>query len=57
MKAGELVKHVRQPLALMLPVDIEAHDGVVDGLGAHDDLIGQRLLSEMLDGTGELEVL
>ena len=41
MKAGELVKHVCQPLALMLPVDIEAHDGVVDGLGAHDDLVGQ----------------
>ena len=52
-----LVQHVRQPLAFLLPVDVEAHEGVVDGLRTHRHLRCEALLREVLQRTAQLEVL
>ena len=52
-----LVEHVRQPLAFLLPVEVEANEGVVDGLRTHRHLRREALLREVLQRTAQLEVL
>ena len=57
MEEGDLVKHVGEPLALLLPVEVETPDGVVERFRSHADLGGQGLLAQMHEGTTQLEVL
>ena len=57
MQEGQLVEHVREPLALLLPVDVQAPDGVVERLRSHVHLVGESLFGEVLERTRELEVL
>ena len=57
MQQGQLVEHVGEPLRLLLPVHVEAPDGVVEGLLAHGDLGGHGLFGEVHDGSAESEVL
>ena len=52
-----LVEHVGQPLALLLPVQVHAPDGVVQRFFAHAHLRGQRLFREVLQRTAQLEIL
>ena len=57
MQEGQLVEHVREPLALLLPVDVQAPDSVAERLRSHVHLVGERLFGEVLERTRELEVL
>ena len=57
MQERQLVEHVREPLALLLPVDVQAPDGVVERLRTHVHLVGESLFGEVLERTRELEVL
>ena len=57
MQERNLVEHVGQPLALLLPVQVHTPQRVVQGFGSHSDLRGERLLHEMLERTTHLEVL
>ena len=50
-------QHIRQPLTLFLPVDVQSPQGVVQRFTAHTHLRSERLLREMLESTTELEVL
>ena len=52
-----LVEHVCQPLAFLLPVDVQAPDGIVQRFRAHTHLRGKSLLGKVLQRTTELEVL
>ena len=56
MQEGHIVEHVGEPLALFLPVQVHAPEGVVEGFGAHGHLGGECLLREMLEGTAHQEV-
>ena len=49
MQARQLVEHVCEPLALGLPVDVEAQHGIVQWLVAHGHLGGEGLLREVLE--------
>ena len=57
MQAGQFVEHVGQPLAFLLPVHVDAPEGVVQRFRAHADLRGERLLRDVLHRTAQLEVL
>ena len=57
VQQGQLVEHVGEPLRLGLPVDVQTPQGVLQRLGAHGNLGGERLLGEMLQRTANLEVL
>lgn len=57
MEERHLVEHIGEPLALLLPVQVDAPKGVVERFGSHRHLVGQRLLREMLQGTAHLEIL
>ena len=57
MQQGQPVEHVRQPLALRLPVDVQTPQGVLQRLGAHRHLRRQGLLRQVLQRTAYLEVL
>ena len=52
-----LVEHIGEPLALLLPVHVDAPEGVVERLVAHRHLGEQRLLAQVQEGTAQLEVL
>ena len=47
MNQRQAVQHVRQPLRLLFPVDIQAPDGVVQRFVTHGHLRGQRLFIEV----------
>ena len=53
----QLVEHAGEPLALGLPVDIDAPQGVVQRFGTHDDLRREGLFAEVLQRTAYLEIL
>ena len=57
MQTGQFVEHVGEPLALLLPVHVDAPERVVERFVAHRHLRGKRLFGEMLQRTAELEVL
>ena len=57
MQERYLVEHVRQPLRLLLPAQVQAPDGVVQRLLTHRHLRGQGLLGEVHQRTAEDEVL
>ena len=57
VQQGQLVQHVGEPLALLLPVQVQAPDGVVQRLLAHVHLGGEGLLGQVHEGTAEGEVL
>ena len=57
MQQRQLVEHVGQPLAFRLPVDMQSPQGVLQRLGAHGNLRCQGLLTQMLQGTANLEIL
>ena len=57
MKERQFVEHIGEPLAFLLPVDVESPYCIVQRLRAHRDLRGKRLLAEMLQRTANLEVL
>ena len=57
MQEGQFVEHVGEPLALLLPVDIQAPQHIVEGLAAHCHLGGECLLIYTLQRTTQLEVL
>ena len=57
MQERNLVEHVGQPLALFLPVQIEAQESVLQWFRSHRHLVGEGLLGEMLQGTTYLEIL
>ena len=52
----QLVNHVREPLTLFLPTDVEAKECVLQGLVAHADLCGERLFAQVHQGTADGEV-
>ena len=52
-----LVEHVREPLALGLPVDIDAPQRVAQRFRAHGNLRGESLLMQVLNSTANLEFL
>ena len=52
-----LVEHVREPLAFLLPVDVQAPNGVIQRFRTHAHLCGKGLLGEVLQRTAKLEVL
>ena len=56
MQERYLVEHVGEPLAFLLPVDIEAHKGVGHRLTTCCHLCRQTLLGEVLQGTRQLKV-
>ena len=57
MQQRQLVQHSRQPLALGLPVDVQAPQRVLQRLRTHHHLGGERLFAEVLQRTANLEVL
>ena len=57
MQEWNLVEHVREPLAFLLPVDVQAPNGVIQRFRTHAHLCGKGLLGEVLQRTTELEVL
>ena len=57
MQERYLVEHVCKPLALLLPTDVEAHEGVVDRLRTHRHLGREALFPEMLQRTAYDELL
>ena len=57
MQERHFVEHVGEPLALLLPVQVHAPEGVVQRFGAHCHLCGERLFREVLHGSAHLEVL
>ena len=57
MQEWNLVEHIRKPLTLFLPVDIQSPNGVVEWFRTHIDLCCQRLFREVHEGTTNLEVL
>ena len=57
MQQRQAVEKVGEPLALFVPVDVHAPQGVVQRFVAHGHLGGERLFGEMLERTAELEVL
>ena len=56
MQQRQFVEHIRQPLRLLLPVDVEAPDGVLQRFVAHIDLRSQRLFGQMHHRTAQREV-
>ena len=56
MEERYLVEHVGDPLALLLPVHVNAPQRVVERLAAHVNLCGEGLLREVLYGSRHLEV-
>ena len=57
MQKRYFVEHVGEPLALALPVEVEAHEGVSERLCTHGHLGGEGLFGEVLQGSADLEVL
>ena len=57
MQEWNLVEHIRKPLTLFLPVDIQSPNGVVEWFRTHIHLSCQRLFREVHEGTTNLEVL
>ena len=57
MQQRQAVEQVGEPLRLFVPVDVDAPQGVVQGLIAHDHLGSERLLGEVLEGSAQLQVL
>ena len=53
----QLIEHVRQPLALRLPVNVQTPQRVLQGFRTHSDLRRQRLFAQVLQGTANLEIL
>ena len=51
-----LVEHIRQPLAFLLPVDVQSPDGVVERFCPHVHLGCQRLFGQVHERTADLEV-
>ena len=57
MQERNLVEHIGQPLALLLPVQVHTPDGILQRFRTHRHLVGERLLGKMLQRTAYLEIL
>ena len=57
VEARQVVEHVGEPLALVLPRHIKVPQGVLQGLVAHRHLAREGLLVEVHERTAQLEVL
>ena len=56
MQERYLVEHVGKPLALLLPVQVDAPERILQRFAAHRHLVGERLFREMLQGSADLEI-
>ena len=56
MQERYLVEHVGKPLALLLPVQVDAPERILQRFAAHRNLIGERLFREMLQGSADLKI-
>ena len=57
MEEGNLVEHRREPLRLLLPVQVQTPDGVVEWFLTHGDLRDEGLFGEVHQRTTQLQVL
>ena len=51
------IQRIGQPLALLLPVQVQSPEGVFQGFCPHGDLCRQRLFVEVLERAAEYQVL
>ena len=56
MQERQLIQHVRKPLTLFLPIDIQSPKRIIKWFRPHLNLIGERLFRQMLQGSAQLKV-
>ena len=57
MQERNLVEHIRQPLTFLLPVDVDTPEGILHRFLSHRHLGEERLFTQMLERTAQLEIL
>ena len=57
MQQRQFVEHIRQPLALCLPIDVQTPQRILQRFRAHGNFRCQGLFTQVLQGTAYLEIL